>query len=209
MRAASDACHAAPHRATPHLAYGEAWLALDEPARAEPAFATALRIDPGLTEAWVSYGLCRHRQGAHDEAIAAMRQALARTPFHAVATANLGAFLRLAGQVEAAERLLRQAIDYDPGNAGARLNLSGAFLRAGRPADALAVLDAATMLPTEPAALQLWGLQECAALVQLGRLDEARPLLAVVVADLGPIPMDSPYAAVLKPLSFAASALGT
>jgi hypothetical protein len=46
LRAASDACHAASHLPQPHYAYGEAWLALGQPARAEQAFAAAIRLAP-------------------------------------------------------------------------------------------------------------------------------------------------------------------
>jgi tetratricopeptide (TPR) repeat protein len=64
LRAASVACYAAPHLAQPHYAYGEAWAALNEPARAEQAFAAALQIAPRWADAWVNYGLARYRQGA-------------------------------------------------------------------------------------------------------------------------------------------------
>ena len=42
LSAASQACHADPGLAEPHYAYGQAWLAMSEPARAEQAFAAAI-----------------------------------------------------------------------------------------------------------------------------------------------------------------------
>ena len=54
LQAASDACRAAPHLAWPHCAYGQAWLGMDEPAHAEPAFATAVRMAPGWADAWIT-----------------------------------------------------------------------------------------------------------------------------------------------------------
>ena len=111
LAAASEACHRSPHLATPHYAYGEAWLALGEPARAEQAFAAALGIAPGWADAWINYGLTRYRQGAIEDAKTAMRQALLHAPDHPAATANLGAFLRITGGSDAAEALLRGAID--------------------------------------------------------------------------------------------------
>jgi hypothetical protein len=53
-QAASDACRAAPHLVWPHCAYGQAWLGMDVPARAEQAFATAVRIAPGWADAWIN-----------------------------------------------------------------------------------------------------------------------------------------------------------
>ena len=79
LAAASEACHRSPHLATPHYAYGEAWLALGEPARAEQAFAAALGIAPGWADAWINYGLTRYRQGAIEDAKTAMRCFTRRT----------------------------------------------------------------------------------------------------------------------------------
>jgi tetratricopeptide (TPR) repeat protein len=187
LRAASDACHAAPHLPQPHYAYGEAWLALGQPARAEQAFAAAIRFAPGWPEAWINYGLARYRQGAIEDAKTAMRQALQRAPSHPIATANLGAFLRITGESEAAETLLRRSIAIAPDNAGARLNLAADLLQEERAAEALALLDAAPGLPAEPGALRHWHLQRSLALLQLGRPAEARAAL-VVLAAMGPIP---------------------
>ena len=185
--AASDACHAAPHLPQTHYAYGQAWLALNEPARAERAFADALRLAPGLADAWINYGLARYRQGAIEDAKAAMRAALQRVPGHPVAVANLGAFMRITGETEAAEALLREALAHTPENAGARLNLVADLLREERPAEALALLDAAPALPGEVRTRRHWLLQQSLALLQLGRTAEARDVLMALAA-LGPVP---------------------
>ncbi len=187
LRAASDACHAAPHLPQALYAYGQAWMALDEPTRAASAFADALRLAPGLPEAWINLGLARYRQGDIEDAKIAMRAALRHAPGHPVATANLGAFLRITGEAEAAEALLRDALDRTPGNAGARLNLAAELLTEERPAEALALLGAAPAPPADLRALRHWYLQTSLALLQLNRPAEARPVLAELAA-LGPIP---------------------
>jgi tetratricopeptide (TPR) repeat protein len=186
LRMASDACHAAPDRAESHYAYGEAWLAAGEPARAEQAFATALRLASNWADAWVNYGIARYRQGATEDAKAAMRQALIRQPGHAAATANLGAFMRITGEGEAAETLLRAAITAAPGNVGARLNLAADLLSEERATEALALLDAANT-PVDPQALRYWHLHRSLALLQLGEADAAASCLEAF-ARLGPIP---------------------
>ena len=107
LKAASDACHAAPSRPEAHYAYGQAWSALGNHPNAERAFAAALQLAPRWPEAWVNYGLARYRQGHIEDAKTAMRQALLSAPGHPAAAANLGAFMRITGEVEAGEALLR------------------------------------------------------------------------------------------------------
>jgi tetratricopeptide (TPR) repeat protein len=63
LKAASDACHAAPNRPEAHYAYGQAWSALGNHPNAERAFAAALQLAPRWPDAWVNYGIARYRQG--------------------------------------------------------------------------------------------------------------------------------------------------
>jgi tetratricopeptide (TPR) repeat protein len=189
LTAASEACHAAPNRPEPHYAYGEAWMALGEPAQAEQAFAAAIRIAPAWADAWVNLGLCRYRQGAIEHAKTAMRNALRHAPNNPAAAANLGALMRISGEAEAAEVLLRQSIDAEPDNAAARLNLAADLLQEERPADALALLDEAPTLPEDLRARRHWLLQKSLALLQLDRLAEARSVLEALAA-LGPVPSE-------------------
>lgn len=178
LRAASDACHAAPNRPEPHYAYGEIWLALGEFARAEQAFAAAIQLAPASAEPWVNYGIARYKQDALEDAKTAMREALKRDPGHKVATANLAAFMRISGEGEQAEPLLRQALAQEPDNMGARLNLAVELLDQERCAEALALLDEST--PTTPDALRHWRLQRSLALLRLRRLNEAGAELAML-----------------------------
>jgi tetratricopeptide (TPR) repeat protein len=187
LHAASEACHDTPDLPQPHYAYGEAWLALGDPARAEQAFAAAIQIAPAWADAWINYGLCRYRRGAIGDAKTAMRQALRHAPDHPAAAANLGAFMRITGNGESAEALLRRGIENAPDNAAARLNLAADMLGEERATEALALLDAAPELPDDPAVLRHWLLQNSLALLQLGRTAEARAVLDALVA-IGPIP---------------------
>jgi tetratricopeptide (TPR) repeat protein len=186
LHAASDACWRAPKLASAHYAYGQAWAAVGEPARAEQAFAVATRLNPRWADAWVNYGLLRYRQGAVEDAKVAMRRALAAEPAHSAALANLGAFLRITGEYEAAERLLRGSLARSPNAVGARLNLIADLLQEERAAEALALLDGA-QAPSDAAALRPWRLEQALALLQLGRAAEAREALADLVR-LGPAP---------------------
>ena len=187
LKAASDACHAAPNRPESHYAYGQAWSAVGNHSNAERAFAAALQLAPRWAEAWVGYGIARYRQGHIEDAKAAMRQALLSVPGHAAAGANLGAFLRITGEFDGADALLRDSLVRAPENAGARLNLVAMLLQEERSADAFALLDAAPALPEDRATLLHWHLQRALALLQLGRPAEARAVLAALAA-LGSIP---------------------
>ena len=187
LEAASEACRRAPDLPQPHYAYGHAWLAANEPARAEQAFAAALQLAPTWADAWINYGLARYRQGAIEDAKTAMRQALRNAPGHAAASANLGAFLRITGESEAAEALLRATLARDPNNAGARLNLAADLLQEERAGEALALLSEAEPPTTDLRAARHWHLQKSLALLQLRRAAEAKAVLETLAA-LGPLP---------------------
>jgi Tfp pilus assembly protein PilF len=189
LSAASDACHAAPKEPQVHYLYGECWLALNEPTRAERAFAEALQLQPAWVDAWINYGVARYRQGHIEDAKAAMRQALIRAPGHPAASANLGAFMRITGESEGSETLLRETIQREPGNTGARLNLAADLLQSERTAEALALLDAAAPPADDLRAQRHWHLQRALALLQLKRPHEARAAIDAFAA-LGPCPLE-------------------
>jgi tetratricopeptide (TPR) repeat protein len=186
LQAASEACWRGPKLAPAHYAYGQAWAALGEAARAEQAFAAAIQLNPRWADAWVNYGLARYRQGAVEDAKTAMRRSLAAKQGHGAALANLGAFLRITGETEAAERLLREVMTREPGAAGPRLNLAADLLQEERAVEALALLEGGEP-PSDPVALRHWRLQQALALLQLGRAAEARGVLEAF-SRLGPMP---------------------
>jgi tetratricopeptide (TPR) repeat protein len=102
FEAATEACTLAPQLPQAHSAHGQALMALNEPARAEQAFAVALRCAPRWADVWVLCGAARYRQGAIEGAKAAMREALRHAPDHAAAKDNLAALLRIGGDEQAA-----------------------------------------------------------------------------------------------------------
>lgn len=172
--AASEACHRAPNLPQAHYAYGQAFAALGAPARAEQAFAAAIKLQPRWADAWINYGVARYRQGFIEDAKKAMRQALAADPQNAVAASNLGAFMRISGEAEGAERLLRAQLDDAPEAAGVRLNIVADLLQEERAGEALALLQQASPPAGDLAAARHWRLQEALALLQLRRPAEAR-----------------------------------
>jgi len=187
LRAASDACYRGPQLPQAHYVYGQAWLARNEPARAEEAFAAAIKLAPRFADAWINYGVARYRQGAIEDAKTAMRQVLAFAPGHPAAASNLAAFLRISGGSDAAEELLRAAVAREPGNYAARLNLAAELLQEERAAEALALLEQSEPPSDDGRALRHWQLQKSLALLQLRRFAEAKAVLDALAA-LGPIP---------------------
>ena len=186
LKAASEACWRAPDMAQPHYAYGQAFDALGLPDRAAQAFARAVQLDANWADAWVNLGVACYRQRRLGDAITAMRRALEVHPGHAAAAANLGAFLRLAGGYEEAERLLRSTLAGNPEAVGARLNLVADLLQEERGEEALALLEAAPT-PADRVAARAWRLQHSLALLQLNRVAQARASLDALEA-LGPVP---------------------
>jgi Tfp pilus assembly protein PilF len=189
LEAARDACLASPQRADAHYAFGQAWSAARNPARAQQAFAVAVKLAPGFADAWINYGLTRYAQGAIEEAKAAFARALQARPGHPVATSNLAALMRLTGQYDAAAKLLDDALARNPHDAGARLNLVAERLQEEKPAAALALLNAVDPPADDIPAARHWHLQRAAALIALGRPDKARTALGEFDA-LGPAPSE-------------------
>jgi len=133
LHAANEACTRAPQMPQAHSAVGQALLATNDPARAEAAFAAALRYAPRSADLWVLCGAARYRQGAVEGAAAAMREALRHAPDHAVAKDNLAALLRMGGDepgpapAPAAEESLR-LMTWRPKDPSACLGLAVEFL---------------------------------------------------------------------------------
>ena len=189
LTAASEACHSAPNDPRAHYVYGQAWLAYNQPARAEQAFAAAIKLAPQFADAWINYGVARYRQGAIEDAKTAMRQVLLFAPDHAVAISNLAAFMRISGQSDAAENLLRRQLAQKADDIGARLNLVADLLQEERAAEALALLEEGGTSNGDARAVRHWHLQKSLALLQLRRFEAAKSALDALAA-LGPIPAE-------------------
>jgi Flp pilus assembly protein TadD len=165
----------APNMPETHYTLGLAELAAGALKPAAMAFDKATTLAPAFAEAWVNLGIVLYRLGNVAAARQAMLRALAAKPGHPAATANLAVFLRLMGEVEQSEALLRQAVARDGDTAASRVNLAIAQLAADQPAEALSLLDGSP--PPEPRLALHWRLQRALALLELGRVDEARILL--------------------------------
>lgn len=161
-----------------HYTLGVAYLAADLLDRAAESFRSAIKLAPRFTDAWVNLGVALYRNGQIDAAAGAMREALTIDPAHQAAGTNLSTFLRLTGNVDGGEALLRGILDSNPDAAPARANLAANLLQEDRAEEALALL--AGPPPTDARASQHWRLQQILALIKLGRLAEARDVLATI-----------------------------
>jgi tetratricopeptide (TPR) repeat protein len=187
LAAAREACKLTPHAPADHYAIGEICTALGDDAAAVVAYVDALRRAPRWADAWINLGLARYRQGAIGAAKQAMREALRVAPGHAAATANLGAFLRLTGEAQESEALLRETLARTREAIGVRLNLVASLLQRERGAEALGLLESASVLPEELTTWRQWHLARVLALLQLGRSAPARAALSEFAA-IGPVP---------------------
>ena len=130
----------------------------------------AVRVSPGVPDAWNSLGVTYSGRGEREQAIECYRRAIAVGPQYVDAHHNLGRELSLLGRVNEAIPYLEFAVAHAPGNAQSLLQLGVAYQRAGRMADAEAVCRRALELKPEsvPALLQLGAIEAAQ-----GRTDEA------------------------------------
>jgi len=129
------------------------------PAEAVAAWEKAAALAPAHPEAHFRIGNLQRREGSHDLAIAAYRRALAGAP-HPVLQNNLGLALQAKGELQAAERSYREAIEQQPTLLEAVANLAGVLQQQGRFADAIPWYERAVAL--SPRAGALWsGIGAC------------------------------------------------
>lgn len=145
-------------------------------AEAEQAYARALALRPGYAEAALNRvdALDRLGRGAEAERIAGA--VLASLPGHPRAANQLAGLRDRRGDLAGAIDLYRAALDKRGLNHPIGINLAMALLRAGEPAEALALCDrllAASPSITTPLALK------CAALERLGDTEALAALMAL------------------------------
>lgn len=106
--------------------------------------------DPKFVRAYDNLGLCHEAQGDAEQAIVHYRKAVelnrqapARSPWPPL---NLGILLRSRGEMPEAERLLREAVQYDGALPQARYELGVLLEQTGRPEEAVKELEQAAAL---------------------------------------------------------------
>jgi len=96
----------------------------------------AVRVSPGVPDAWNGLGATHSAAGRSDEALAAFRRAIAVGPQYVDAYFNLGRELMLRGDVQGALPFLEFAVTHEPGDAQVLLQMGTAHERSNRPAEA-------------------------------------------------------------------------
>jgi TolB-like protein/Flp pilus assembly protein TadD len=104
--------------------------------RAQAAVNTALKLDPGLADAWASAGLIEVQGDHRDRAGEMFRRAIELNPNHAMARKWYGLSLMNLGRLEEGAAQLEQAARLDPMSAIVQQNLGSALEAQGRFADA-------------------------------------------------------------------------
>jgi predicted Zn-dependent protease len=157
------------------LALGRACAECNQPAAAIEALQACVRLRPDDANAWVGLGVALYRFGQADAAMMALLRALEISPGHTLAAANCAALQALRGERSAALARLRDVLEREPGCVAGRLNLANLLIH-DREAEA-----ALALLPNPPPKGREgmhWRAQRAAALLMLGRRDEARAELA-------------------------------
>ncbi len=130
-RALRAAVAAAPNDSRVHKELGFLHAAMGRPAQALEAMEQARRLDPDLPENHNNSGKLLLEGDRADEAEAAFREAIRLQPDLAAAHTNLGNLLAgVKGDLAAAERSWKRAIEADPAAAEARYNYAAVL--AGR-----------------------------------------------------------------------------
>ena len=104
-----QACTVSTDDAALRCELGESWQDLGYPREALPAYAEALRLDPGLARAWYGAGCAHLAVDEFASAARCQREAVRLAPEWTAARHNLGSALFKLGQVEDALAAFRQA----------------------------------------------------------------------------------------------------
>jgi type IV pilus biogenesis/stability protein PilW len=124
-----------------HSALGLAYFYAQRYDDAEGAYRKALSLQRDYSEAHMNLGALYARQGKCDQAIAEFRDAL-ENPFYATpakAYHNIGLCQRLLGEIEEAERSLKDAVNLDPTLLRAKIDLGILYYQENRLDEAVRV----------------------------------------------------------------------
>jgi Flp pilus assembly protein TadD len=173
-----------PHDVDALIHEGDAYYALGRCFSAEAAYKLALTNNPKSSDAETGLGRCYLRTDL-TAAIATLDQAIADNPNDAAAYNDLGIAYDLKGDFTGAIAPFQQALAVNPGMSAVEVNLGMALVLSDQGNEALQYLGP---LATGPSATPKIREDYAAALVSVGRVDEARSVLAI---DLSPDAVDS------------------
>lgn len=152
---------------------GTLHLQLNEPAKAETAFARALQLpDTANRRVMLAVKLADalRMQRRYDEALRLVRDELARAPSAYELHNQLGATLADLGRIEESVAAYRRAVELVPNDTDSNYNLGAGLLALGRQEEGVRhVRQALVLQPTYPRALIVLGRMA----LEAGRLDEA------------------------------------
>jgi len=173
VAAYDEALAAMPDKVAALVNKGVALRRLGRLSEAMACYWRVLAVEPGNLECWCNAGNALLDMGRTEEARAVLEYALRKGPLIAEAWLAMSNVLVRQKHEEAAEVALRRAVTLAPENVAARLQLAG-LLEPRKPADALALYETLRkQVPADPSAFS----GTAQALISLGRLDEAEPLL--------------------------------
>ena len=145
---------------------------------AEPILRSLLAQDARNADALYNLGMMLSDQGRLAEAVETLQELLNFLPAHSEGWTALGVAHARLNAIPEAVKSLERAIEIDPRNARALRNLAAIHGKES-PALALPVMqEAARLLPGDQRSL--YGLAQC--LLQLGRIEEADPLLVKTIS---------------------------
>lgn len=120
-----------PEDPSARLNLGTLLLSRGEPAASMRYLQEAVRLDPGMSQAWNNYGAALQAERKVEEAVAAFRRALQAQPEYLTARYNLANVLLAQGRVEEAATSLRLVLAETPADQSARSQLESALIRLG------------------------------------------------------------------------------
>lgn len=126
-----------PTISTAYIGVGAIYMAQDDYARAEPAYARAARLEPRNFDAQFGHGLALQMLNRLVDAMRAYHRALTIQPEHPQANLNLATTYLQMEDPQSALVFAEKAVQTDPANGAARANLGAIYEQLDRNAEAI------------------------------------------------------------------------
>jgi pentatricopeptide repeat protein len=152
---------------------------------AEEHVRKALELHPGMNAAQRMLGVIYTHRGQFDQAIAVFEQALTTDPFSAETYNNLATAYMQHGKMDKAEELLLDSLRMNPDYVLSFLNLGLLYLAQGEYELAASYFERA--LPSVPGEVNVRN-NYAVALIRLGRYQEAREQLKIIISQQREMP---------------------